>query len=52
MEEILIAVNNKEIDEDSALDIMLEFIEKSKEIKVKNILKLLSKNLLSLLKWF
>ncbi|WP_455796882.1 hypothetical protein [Clostridium butyricum] len=27
---------------------MLEFIEKSKEIKVKNILKLLSKNLLSL----
>ena len=48
MEEILIAVKNKEIDEDSALDIMLEFIEKSKEIKVKNILKLLSKNLLSL----
>ncbi len=28
MEEILIAVKNKEIDEDSALDIMLEFIEK------------------------
>ncbi|GEQ22581.1 tyrosine-type recombinase/integrase [Clostridium butyricum] len=48
MEEILIAVKNKEIDEYSALDIMLEFIEKSKEIKVKNILKLLSKNLLSL----
>ena len=48
MEEILIAVKNKEIDEDSALDIMLEFIDKSKEIKVKNILKLLSKNLLSL----
>ncbi|WP_341478915.1 tyrosine-type recombinase/integrase [Clostridium butyricum] len=45
---MLIAVKNKEIDEDSALDIMLEFIEKSKEIKVKNILKLLSKNLLSL----
>ena len=30
MEEILIAVKNKEFDEDSALDIMLEFIEKSK----------------------
>lgn len=29
MEEILIAVKNKEIDEDSALDIMLEFIDKS-----------------------
>ena len=48
MDEILLAVKNKEIDEDSALDILAEFIDDSKIIKVKNLLKLLSKGSLSL----
>ena len=48
MDEILLAVKNKEIDEESALDILIEFIDKTKITKVKNIIKLLSKGLLSL----
>ena len=48
MDEILLAVKNKEIYEDSALDILAEFIDDSKIIKVKNLLKLLSKGSLSL----
>ena len=43
-----LAVKNKEIDEESALDILIEFIDKTKITKVKNIIKLLSKGLLSL----
>ena len=48
MDEILLAVKNKEIDEESALDILAEFIDDTKIIKVKNLLKLLSKGSLSL----
>ncbi|MBQ3422406.1 MAG: tyrosine-type recombinase/integrase [Romboutsia sp.] len=48
MEEILLAVKNKDIDEESALDILVEFIDKSKISKVKSIIKLLCIGTLSL----
>lgn len=48
MEEILLAVKNRDIDEESALDILVEFIDKSKITKVKNIIKLLCIGTLSL----
>ncbi|MDO5516445.1 MAG: tyrosine-type recombinase/integrase [Clostridium sp.] len=48
MDEILLAVKNKDIDEDSALDILIEFIDKSKISKVKSIIKLLGIGSLSL----
>lgn len=48
MDEILLAVKNKDIDEESALDILIEFIDKSKISKVKNIIKLLVIGTLSL----
>lgn len=48
MDEILLAVKNKEIDEESALDILCEFIDKSKSGKIRTLLKLLTKNSLSL----
>lgn len=48
MDEILLAVKNKDIDEESALDILIEFIDKNKMSKVKNIIKLLVIGSLSL----
>lgn len=48
MEEILLAVKNRDIDEESALDILIEFIDKSKMSKVKSIIKLLCMGTLSL----
>ena len=41
MDEILLAVKNKEIDEESALDILIEFVDNSKISKVKSIINLL-----------
>ena len=48
MDEILLAVKNKEIDEESALDILIEFVDNSKISKVKSIINLLSIGSLSL----
>lgn len=48
MDEILLAVKNKELDEESALDILIEFIDDSKVNKVKSIIKLLVIGSLSL----
>lgn len=48
MDEILLAVKNKDIDEESALDILIEFVDSSKISKVKSIIKLLIIGSLSL----
>lgn len=48
MDEIIEAVKNNDIDVDSASDILIEFVDESKISKIKNILKLLSKQSLSL----